>query len=257
MAEVGEINQRNDQKLLEKTDKPGNLKNAHLWILQCMRYDHIYGANGEDFWQRKCPRCGGGAKGLPIGPMQSRFKLLQTIRRLPDKVNLGLRSQRGRWIRWLAGYYREGYAQRDRSAEFIYNALNNPEMMIWLAAACGAQQSLLAAATDAIDRNASRMTQAASVRRILPWSLVSRYLAQPIKPQDRGALVSDLEGINKGEQSKTTKDTLIEARLGQGQFRARVSGGGTTDAPLPIARLFPFFAPRMSSRGPSPTTVND
>ena len=54
MAEVGEISDK-EQKLLDKTNKPGNLKNAHLWIVRCMkihdgeRCDHIYGANGEDF----------------------------------------------------------------------------------------------------------------------------------------------------------------------------------------------------------------
>jgi hypothetical protein len=71
MVEVGEINKK-EQKLLDKTNKPGNLKNAHLWIVRCMkikngeRCDHIYGANGEDFWERRCPRCDNGAKGIPL-----------------------------------------------------------------------------------------------------------------------------------------------------------------------------------------------
>jgi hypothetical protein len=71
MAEIGETNSK-QQKLLDKTEKPGNLKNAHLWIVRCMRTikgeacDHIYGANGEDFFERKCPKCDGGAKGIPL-----------------------------------------------------------------------------------------------------------------------------------------------------------------------------------------------
>ena len=71
MADIGSIN-RNQQKLLEKTGKPGNLKNAHLWIVRCQRTtnneccDHIYGANGEDFFERKCPKCDGGAAGIPL-----------------------------------------------------------------------------------------------------------------------------------------------------------------------------------------------
>ena len=65
----GEVN-RNDQRLVERTDQAGTDHNQFIWILECMRPDHPakvgrrYGANGSDFHLRKCPVCDGGAAGL-------------------------------------------------------------------------------------------------------------------------------------------------------------------------------------------------
>lgn len=68
----GDIN-RNDQILIARTDLPGNDHLQYIWVLVCARRDaddalcgHRYGANGSDFFQRKCPKCQDGAPGLDI-----------------------------------------------------------------------------------------------------------------------------------------------------------------------------------------------
>ncbi len=62
-AEVGYIN-RNNQRLIVKTDRPGTDHNQYVWELQCESCGTEYGANGSDFYQRKCPVCQSGATGL-------------------------------------------------------------------------------------------------------------------------------------------------------------------------------------------------
>ena len=70
MVEEGAIN-RNGQRLIKKTDRPGTDHNQYVWILRCEECGHEYGANGFDFHLRKCPGHQGGSPGidsLPSGP---------------------------------------------------------------------------------------------------------------------------------------------------------------------------------------------
>jgi hypothetical protein len=69
---IGDLN-RNGQRLLAITDRPGNDHAQYVWIVECTVRDqvgrpcgHRYGVNGSDFFQRKCPVCQGGRTGLPI-----------------------------------------------------------------------------------------------------------------------------------------------------------------------------------------------
>ena len=55
---------RNEQKLLAKTAFHGTDHNQKIWALQCAQCGHVYGANGSDFFERKCPKCQGGAPGI-------------------------------------------------------------------------------------------------------------------------------------------------------------------------------------------------
>jgi hypothetical protein len=71
MSELGELS-RNSQKLLDKTERAGTDFNSRMWIVRCMRpsgdgtCDHVYGVDGTDFFQRKCPKCQGGEPGLTL-----------------------------------------------------------------------------------------------------------------------------------------------------------------------------------------------
>jgi hypothetical protein len=56
---------RNKQLVIEATDLPGNDYLQKVYVLRCGRCRNEYGANGSDIWQRRCPRCQGGARGLP------------------------------------------------------------------------------------------------------------------------------------------------------------------------------------------------
>ena len=55
----------NGQVVIEATDLRGNDYNQYVYVLQCSNCQYRYGSNGSDNWQRKCPRCQGGAPGLP------------------------------------------------------------------------------------------------------------------------------------------------------------------------------------------------
>lgn len=65
MKQPGDIN-ANGQQLLRLTGAKGNDFNARVWVMKCRRCGEVYGCNGTDAWQRKCPRCQKGAAGLAI-----------------------------------------------------------------------------------------------------------------------------------------------------------------------------------------------
>lgn len=55
--EIGHITEKN-QELMEKTFEKSTTKpDQFIWILKCGHCGNIYGANGCDFWERKCPNC--------------------------------------------------------------------------------------------------------------------------------------------------------------------------------------------------------
>lgn len=64
-TDIGYMN-RNKQEVLNKTDRKGNDKYQYIYILKCRQCGFVYGANGSDIWQRKCPKHQGGKNGLPI-----------------------------------------------------------------------------------------------------------------------------------------------------------------------------------------------
>ena len=55
---------RNEQKVVRKTDLPGTDFVQLVYELECTRCAAQYGANGSDIHRRKCPECQGGAPGL-------------------------------------------------------------------------------------------------------------------------------------------------------------------------------------------------
>jgi hypothetical protein len=64
-SEVGDINPKG-QKLLAKTVFDGTDHNQKIWAVQCTHdgCGHVYGVNGSDFHERKCPKCQGGKPGI-------------------------------------------------------------------------------------------------------------------------------------------------------------------------------------------------
>lgn len=56
---------RNGQAVVRATGLPGTDHLARIYVLQCRACRYEYGANGTDIFQRRCPKCGGGAPGLP------------------------------------------------------------------------------------------------------------------------------------------------------------------------------------------------
>ena len=167
----------------------------------------------------------------------SRDELLEFVRQLPENTPIANtlapdHSSKQSWINWLSNYVEPAEpgdhslrAQRD--ARFIYNHWWNAPIFIWLAEASGVDQARIQKAAKIIaaaSRNTT--TQAAAIRRILPWDLVAKHLrekrrAKPSTELQRD-LVRDLQEIqnDKRIRSETTRRALINARRGQGQFRA-------------------------------------
>jgi len=55
---------RNGQVVIRNTGLPGNDHVQTIYELKCTYCGHIYGANGSDIFQRKCPNCQGGMSGI-------------------------------------------------------------------------------------------------------------------------------------------------------------------------------------------------
>jgi PHP family Zn ribbon phosphoesterase len=55
---------KNGQVVIYDTGKFGTDHLQYVYKLGCSRCGEIYGANGADIFERKCPKCGGGEPGL-------------------------------------------------------------------------------------------------------------------------------------------------------------------------------------------------
>jgi hypothetical protein len=63
-TQIGFIN-RNRQKNHGTLRVPGNDHLQYAYRMECLDCGIVYGANGADIFQRKCPECGGGEHGIP------------------------------------------------------------------------------------------------------------------------------------------------------------------------------------------------
>jgi hypothetical protein len=44
----------------------GTDNEQYAYKVECLRCGHVYGANGSDMFQRRCPACQGGKPGIPF-----------------------------------------------------------------------------------------------------------------------------------------------------------------------------------------------
>jgi hypothetical protein len=152
--------------------------------------------------------------------MRSRADLINVISKLPARQSSFRRSQKENWLNWLAGH--DDYPRIDpsRDARTIYNALSNPDYIIWLAAAAGMSSETIKQAVEiAAGTIGTRGAKAAAVRKIIPWSQMSEHLSA--LDQSLGDLVEQ-EHQPIDFVSPTTTQALIDARIGQDRFRANL-----------------------------------
>ena len=64
-TETGFVNP-NGQVTIRHTGSPGTDHNQYAYQLACSECGHVYGANGSDIHERKCPACQGGKPGLTL-----------------------------------------------------------------------------------------------------------------------------------------------------------------------------------------------
>lgn len=160
--------------------------------------------------------------------MLNRDDLLAAINVLPDQTRLLLRSYKQQWLDWLSEYDGPGFYSRenpDRTARFIFNRLNNPEMILWLAEASGVDETLILHAAQFPRTGASKQTQAAAVRNVITWELIEASLGEiqsGNRPSHSVEKVAELPHTldRSYVPAATTVEALIDARIGQAKFRA-------------------------------------
>jgi PHP family Zn ribbon phosphoesterase len=64
-TEPGFVN-RNGQVAIRNTNLPGNDYGQKVYQIGCSGCGEVYGANGADIFELKCPKCGDGRPGLPL-----------------------------------------------------------------------------------------------------------------------------------------------------------------------------------------------
>jgi hypothetical protein len=90
-------------------------------------------------------------------------------------------SQKEHWMVWLSEYDGPGFYGRkdwaERTAEFVYNHIGNPQMVLWLAEAAGVpKKDLLVAKRSALSGGRNRNSHCALIRKAIPWSAVEERL---------------------------------------------------------------------------------
>jgi hypothetical protein len=90
-------------------------------------------------------------------------------------------TQMEHWLGWLSGYDSPGAYNRKtwsgRSAEFVYNHINCPPMLLWLAEAVGvSRRDVLAAKRSALAARQSLGTHCGVIRRAIPWPIIEERL---------------------------------------------------------------------------------
>ena len=81
-------------------------------------------------------------------------------------------TQKQHWLGWLSGYDGPGAYGRsnwDRSAEFVYNHICCPPMLVWLAEAAGVPAAGVRQAIASALSRSNRGAQCAAIRHVIPW----------------------------------------------------------------------------------------
>lgn len=144
---------------------------------------------------------------LPVmAPMTTSFDRVLTGRGCTSHSwPMGCHKQH--WINWLKGYRGAGHYGRKnwhRSAEFVYNHINCPPMVLWLAETSGVPRGKVAnAKQSALSAKPSLPAQSAAIRRIIPWEMILACL--PIGSQERVEKLTSLQPNSTTDCPKNRK----------------------------------------------------
>ena len=104
----------------------------------------------------------------------------EIARRNPHRPERWYRSQKQHWMGWLSEYNGPGFYGRlrwDRSAEFVYNHIQCPPMLLWLAEASGlSRRRILRAEAAVLAAGNHHGPGTAAIRSLLPWETVEQNL---------------------------------------------------------------------------------
>ena len=122
------------------------------------------------------------AKLRVTAPVTESYSRALEDRDIWSSAGVWYRSQKEHWLGWLEEYDGPGFygrkTQGGRTAEFVYNHINCPPMLLWLAEASGVpKKDLLAARRSALVGPAKRGSHCALIRKAIPWAVVEARLS--------------------------------------------------------------------------------
>lgn len=112
-------------------------------------------------------------------------ELIAALRHLPSdeptvQPGVWYKTQKEHWLGWLKEYDGPGYYSRvpdmNRTAEYAYNHIVEPKMLLYLLGAAGVDAKLVTAATRAVRRSRTMMEKSAAIRRLVPWRVIAARL---------------------------------------------------------------------------------
>jgi hypothetical protein len=101
-------------------------------------------------------------------------------------------SQKQHWLRWLSEYQGPGFYGRKewrRSAQYVYNHIVCPPMVIWLAEASGIPKArVVKAKKAALSSGPHFPAQCAAIRKTIAWEMIETRLgSKPRRKQTGGS----------------------------------------------------------------------
>lgn len=98
-----------------------------------------------------------------------------------NRTKVWYSSQKEHWLAWLREYNGPGCYDRkvwERSAEFVYNHIVCPPMVLWLGEASGLPKTKVREAKNAaLAAKPSLASQAAAIRKVILWMLIEAQLS--------------------------------------------------------------------------------
>jgi hypothetical protein len=109
--------------------------------------------------------------------MRTRLEFLRAVQKLPAEAKFGSSRIKENFEGWLSEYKNPLWRKNpDRDARFIYNKLNAPLWILWLAAAAGVETSTIETALKRVKWSGRPETSAATLREVLAWDLIAQKL---------------------------------------------------------------------------------
>jgi hypothetical protein len=112
----------------------------------------------------------------------TREAFLRALEALPSESDPLLHAH---WIRWVSNYHK-GRKVKNASASTIYNRVQQPSWILWLAEAVGFDQSSIQKA-NRVARHELNQTRTKEMRDILPWTRIAELLPSSLGPSDKNS----------------------------------------------------------------------
>jgi hypothetical protein len=142
-----------------------------------------------------------------IPPITTAFRIELAKLGTPDSSFERYSSQKEHWLRWLEEYDGPGYYGRQncrRTAQFVYNHINCPSMLLWLCEASGIEKATIhKAKASALRAEPTFPSQSKAIRQLVPWRDIEARMKTRDKSTNRGA--PKLSRRKPASQSKSTQ----------------------------------------------------